>query len=285
MVLFAYVPMYGVLIAFKRYNLFQGILGSPWAANFGFEHFIDFFKTPESYPVMRNTIVIALLKLVLTSIPPVILAIILNEVRNMAFKKVTQTISYLPHFVSWAVVGGLVFNFLDPTSGPLNNVLLHMGLIHESIDFISSTHYVWTILVLSDMWKTMGWSSIIYLAVIVSIDPTLYEAIDMDGGGRWAKIRYVTWPFLKGTFMILLIMTCGKIMSGAVDTFDQCYIFGNASNRATSDILGTYILRVGLGNARYSFATAVNLFQSIINLALLLSANKLSKWLTDKSLF
>jgi len=209
----------------------------------------------------------------------------LNEVSNMRFKKITQTVSYLPHFISWAVAGGLVYNFLNPSNGPVNDILLRLHIIDGPVDFISGNKYFWPLLVITHIWKDIGWSSIIYLAVIASIDPNLYEAIDIDGGGRWAKICHITWPFLKGTFVILFIMACGKIMSGAGDTFDQCYVFGNFANRDTSDILDTYILRVGLQNGRYSFSTAVNLFKSVINLMLFISANTISKWLTEKSLF
>ncbi len=284
-IVMAYFPMYGVMIAFKRFNLFEGVLGSPWANSNGFEHFIDFFNSPQAFSVIRNTICIAFLKLTLTMFPPVLLAIMLNELQSQRFKKITQTISYLPHFISWAVIGGLIYNFLNPSSGPVNDLLISLNIIQQPIDFISTDVYFWPLLVLSHIWKDIGWSSILYLAVIATIDPNLYEAIEIDGGGRWVKAYYVTWPYLKGTFMILFIMACGKIMSGAGDTFDQCYVFGNVANRNTSDILDTFILRTGLENARYSFATAVNLFKSIINLILLVSANALSKKLTEKSLF
>lgn len=284
-IVFAYFPLYGIIIAFKNFNVFDGIMGSPWARNGGLEHFIDFFNFPSTKIVIRNTIVIALLKLAFLSFPPVILAILINEVQALTFKKITQTISYLPHFISWVVIGGIIYNFLSPSFGPVNDILKRLGLIKESIDFLSSKTFFWPLIVLSDMWKEVGWGSIIYLAVIASIDPNLYEAIDIDGGGRWVKVRHATWPYLKGTFMILFILSCGSIMSGMGATFNQVYVLGNITNRGVSDILDTYTLRVGLEGGSYSLATAVGLFKSLINLALLVSANKLSKMLTEKSLF
>lgn len=283
-IVFAYFPMYGILIAFKHYDMFQGVWGSPWADNYGFENFIDFFKSTDCVEVLGNTIAIALLKLALCSLPPVILAIMINEVTNIAFKRITQSISYLPHFVSWVVVGGLIMNFLSPNDGALNAILMQTHLIRSPIDFLSVSGYFWPIIILSDIWKGIGWGSIIYLGVIVGIDPNLYEVIDIDGGGRWAKIKYVTWPFLTQTFVILFILGCGKIMSGG-GTFSQSYILGNPANRSRSDILSTYILRVGLNEGRFSFSTAVGLFESLVNLILLLLSNKVSKLLTDKGLF
>ena len=284
-IVFSYFPMYGIIVAFKNYNVFDGVWKSPWARERGFEHFVDFLGLPSFGLVMRNTIFIALLKLGFLSLPPVILAILLNEVNSGPFKRITQSISYFPHFVSWVVLGGLIFNFLNPTDGLVNRVLVGIGILDSPINFISSDSFFWPLLVLSDLWKGIGWGSIIYLAVISGIDPNLYEAIEIDGGGRWVKALHITWPHLMGTFMILFILSCGSIMSGAGDTFDQCYVLGNVSNRNVSDILDTYILRLGLESGRYSFSAAVGLFKSVINLLLLLSANTLSKRLTEKSLF
>ena len=156
-IVFAYFPLYGLIIAFKNFNVFDGVLGSPWARYGGFEHFIDFFKFPSTRTVIRNTIVIALLKLAFLSFPPVILAILINEVRAIRFKKITQTISYLPHFISWVVLGGLIYNFLSPTFGPVNDILLRTGIISESVDFLSNKNFFWPLIVLSDLWKEVGW--------------------------------------------------------------------------------------------------------------------------------
>lgn len=283
-ILFSYLPMYGVIIAFKNYDIFKGIMESPWARNNGLEHFIDFFSAPQAGSVIWNTIYMAFLKLAFCMFPPMILAILLNEVRNVGFMKSVQTMSYLPHFISWAVAGGIFYNLLNPSRGAINTLLMQWGVIDKGIEFISSEQYFRPLIVLTQIWKTIGWSSIIYLGVIVSIDQELYEAVEIDGGKRLAKIRYVTWPFLKPTFAILFIMECGKIMSGG-DTFDQVYVFGNTQNRAVADILDTFILRVGLEQGRYSYATAANLFKSVINVILLITANKISGRLTEQSLF
>ena len=280
-----YFPLYGILISFKHYSVFDGVAGSPWARSNGFEHFIDFFTAEASAIVVRNTVVIAFLKLGLLSMPPVILAIMLNELRSLSFKKWVQTITYLPHFVSWIIVGGIIYNFLNAYSGPVNIILIKLGLVDRGISFLSEDVYFWPVIVLSHLWKEVGWESIIYLAVIATIDPNLYEAAEIDGAGRWKKITNITWPYLKGTFMILFILHCGRIMSGYGDTFDQVYVLGNVVNRNVSDILDTYILRVGLVQLRFSFATAIGLFRSLSNLLLLVTANYLSKKLTDKSLF
>jgi putative aldouronate transport system permease protein len=183
------------------------------------------------------------------------------------------------------VAGGIFYNLLNPSGGPVNELLLRWGVIDQSIDFISQSRYFRPLVIFSYIWKDIGWSSIIYLGVIASIDPTLYEAVEIDGGKRWAKIRYVTWPFLTPTFSIMFIMACGRIMSGAGDTFDQAYVFGNLANREVSDVLDTFILRVGLENARYSYASAANLFKSVINLLLLLTANRVSEKMSGNSLY
>ena len=284
-ILFSYFPMYGVIIAFKKYDVFKGILTSPWADHNGFEHFIDFFNSPALKNIVTNTVFISFLKLVFCMFPPVIFAILLNEVRNIGYMKTVQTLSYLPHFISWAVAGGIFYSLLNPSTGAINSLLLQAGWIDKTIDFTADGKYIRSILVISHIWKGIGWASIIYLGVIVSIDQELYEAIEIDGGKRWAKVRYVTWPFLRGTFAILLILESGRIMSGSGDTFDQIYVMGNLGNRSQADIIDTYVLRVGLENARYSYATAVNLFKSILNIILMITANQVSKKLTDSSLF
>lgn len=284
-VVFYYFPMYGIIIAFKDFDIFSGITTSPWASQHGFEHFYDLFKTPGFFNVLKNTVIIAILKLGFMMWPPVVLAIVLNEVNNMSFKRVTQSISYLPHFISWVVLGGIFYNILNPSNGPVNEILMTSGLLKEPIDFIFKEEYFRGLVVVTDVWKTIGWNSIIYLAVIAGIDPNLYEAIDINGGGRLAKIVHITWPALKGTFVILFILKAGRFMAGNEDMFEQCYIFGNYANRSVSDILDTFILRTGLENTRFSYATAAGLIKSVISLTTLWATNKLSKMLTDKSLF
>lgn len=284
-IVFNYFPIYGLLIAFKNYNVFKGVLASPWAHYGGFEHFRDFFVAPDVWRVLRNTLALASLSLIFVQIPPVIFAILLNEVQSRRFKRVTQTISYLPHFVSWVVVGGIMFIMFLPTrTAPVNQLLLSLGIMEKPTDIMNNPDSIWTVFVLSELWKHLGWNSIIYLAVISSIDPNLFEAIEIDGGGRLAKMVHITWPALKGTFMILFILKCGHIMSSG-GFFDQSYILGTPSNKDMSQVLGVYILRVGLEQARYSFAAAVGFLQQLVNLLLLVTANFLSRKVTGKGLF
>jgi putative aldouronate transport system permease protein len=284
-IVFKCLPIAGTVIAFKDFDIFKGILKSPWASNHGLEHFIDLFKDPYFLVAFKNTIILAFLKIPFLSIPPVILAIMINELRGRAFKKINQTISYLPNFISWTVLGGIFYNLLDPTHGPINSLLLSMGIFNAPVEFLYKPEYFRSIAVITDMWKSVGWNSIIYIAVIASIDQSLYEAIDIDGGGRWAKIRHVMWPALQGTFVILFIIMVGRMTAGNDDMFDQCYIMGNYANIDVSEILDTYILKVGLENARYSFAAAAGITKAVINIMTLVLANKLSEKITEKSLF
>lgn len=283
-IMISYFPMYGVSIAFKDYNIFKGIANSPIASNHGFEHFIDFFSTESCGRILFNTVYIAFLKLVCMTWPPVLLAVLLNELKSAKVMKVSQTLSYLPHFIGWSVAYGIFYNLLNPSSGAINVLLTDWGWLEKPINFLSEEKYYRPMIILTGLWKNIGWSSIIYLGVICSIDQGLYEALAIDGGNRWHKFRYITWPHLKPTFAILFILECGKIMSGG-DGFDQAYAFGNANNRQVADILDTYIMRTGFENGRYSYSTAVGLFKSVVNLILLLVSNKISKIMTNESLF
>lgn len=283
--IFNYVPMAGIIIAFKNFSVFEGVLKSPWANHYGFEHFIDLFKDPYFPLVVKNTLIIALFKLTFLTLPPVILAIMLNEIGRPLFKRINQTISYLPHFISWVVLGGIFYNLLDPSSGPINRLLVASGLVDASIEFLYKPEYFRSIVILTDIWKTVGWESIIFIAVIASIDSSYYDAVHIDGGGRWARIRYVIWPSLLGTFMILFILKAGKLITGNDDMFEQAYVLGNYSNISVSEILDTYILKVGLENARYSYAAAAGLIKAVVNITVLVLVNSLSKKITGKSLF
>ena len=210
---------------------------------------------------------------------------LLNEVRVKSAKKIFQTISYLPHFVMWVVVAGIIQTVLNVYYGPVNQFLLQMGIIKEPIYFMAENSYYWLILIVSDLWKNIGWGSIIYLGVISSIDLNLYEAAEIDGANRFQQAVHITWPHLLDTFVILFILHCGRIMQGGGSTFQQCYILANSLNREVSDILDTYILRIGLEQGRLSFATAVGVFKSVINLMLLLTANWVSRRVTNRGLF
>lgn len=287
MLVFKYLPMFGIVMSFQRFNFAKGYFGSPWANNYGFEHFIDFFtRTQNVHLIFINTIGIAVIKLLMTAFPPLVLAIVFNEIRSKTVKKIAQTVSYIPHFVSWVVVSGLIYTlFLQTKSAPFNSLLIQIGILDKPYNFLNNQLSLWAVLVLSDIWKGIGWGSIMYLAIIVGIDPQLYEAIEMDGGGKWAKIRHITWPSVIPTFIILFILAFGQIMTGGGSTFDQLFILGNPINRSYADIIGTYVYRVGLSEGRFSFASAVGLFQSLTNFILLMTANWVAKKTRGSGLF
>ena len=284
-IIFNYLPLYGLVTAFKNYSVFKGIWDSPWARNNGLEHFVDFFKSAQVWQVLRNTVALAFLSLIFVQFPPVAFAMLLNEIRNRLFKRFTQTVSYLPHFVSWVVLGGIMFMLFLPTrSAPVNRILLALNIAKKPTDIMNRAGSIWAVFVVSELWKGIGWHSIIYLAVIASIDPNLFEAIEIDGGGRFAKMLHITWPSLKSTFIILFILKCGRIMSAA-GFFDQSYVLGTASNRPMSQVLDVYVLRIGLEQGRYSFAAAVGLLQQSVNVLLLVAANWLSRKVSGKGLY
>ena len=290
LVFFCYAPMTGIIIAFKDYKIstgFTGFFTSDWAANYGFKHFIDLFRSSAFPLVMRNTIVLSLLKLVLSFPAPILFAVALNEVRNSAAKKVVQTVSYLPHFISWVVVYGLVFTFLNTSTGVVNRLLVENKVVPQAIEFLADPAYFWTLAVITDIWKELGWWSIIFLAAITGIDQSLYEAARADGANRWQNIWHITLPGIKGTIMVVLILSVGSLLTGGMggSNFDQSFLMGNKVNYETSAVLGYYVYETGLVNLRYSYATAAGLFQSIISLILVFGTNYLSKKTSGYGLF
>lgn len=282
--LFHYLPMPGIIIAFKDYDIFKGVFASPWASNHGFEHFIDFFSSESSGRAICNTITLAGLKLLFCTFPPLFLAVLLNEVRNSAYRRLIQTASYLPHFISWSIAYGIFYNLLNPSSGALNILLVRLNLIPRNINFLGDCVYYYPMVISTSVWKGIGWGSILYLGSICSIDTTLFETLAIDGGNRVHKFRYIIWPHVRSVLALLFILDCGEIMSGG-GSFDQVYAFSNTMNRTISDILDTYVLRAGFENGRYSYATAVGLFQSVFNFILLFTANKITAKLSGESMF
>ncbi|NLO82098.1 MAG: sugar ABC transporter permease [Clostridiales bacterium] len=285
--IFSYIPMVGIIIAFKDYKLatgFTGFFTSQWV---GFKYFIEFFNELNCWQIVRNTVVISLLKLVFTFPVPIILAITLNEVRRARLKRVVQTVSYLPHFISWVVVSGILFSFLNSQNGLLNQVLLLLGITEEPLSFLSEPKYFWPMLVISDIWKGMGWWAIIFLAAITGVDLQLYEAAIVDGAGRLQRIWYITLPSIKGTIMIVLILSLGNLLGGGLggSNFDQCYLLGNPVNYEVSEIIQTYVLKMGLAQGRYSFAAAIGLLQSVISLILIYSSNYTANKISGVGLF
>ncbi|MBB5217812.1 MULTISPECIES: ABC transporter permease subunit [Treponema] len=288
MLVFNYAPMYGLLVAFKsRYMpttpLFSSeFLSLPWAKNGGFEHFIAFFKDEEFKNVMLNTLGISILKLCICFPLPIFFAILLNEVRNPKFKKTVQTISYLPHFLSWVVLGGILTNWMD-VQGLFNQLLMNMGLLKEPVYFLAEPKYFWGIVVLSDLWKEIGWSAIIYLAAISGIDQEMYEAAEVDGAGRLRQIFSITLPSIKGTIVIMFILAVGGLLNS---NFDQIFVLRNPLNDVRSNVIDIYTYKIGLGTiGRLSYASAVGLFKSVVAFILLFIANNVTKKLNDTSLF
>lgn len=282
-IIFSYIPMWYVMIAFKEYNLFAGFKASPWV---GFDHFRIFFDSPEFWNIMRNTLAISLLKLLIAFPAPIILALMLNEVRNMAFKRIVQTITYIPHFISWVVVSGLVFSMLSVDNGTVNDILMKLSLIDEPINWLSVPEYFWGILVTTGVWKEIGFGSIVYLAAIAGIDPSLYEAAAIDGASRWKQIWKVTLPSISPVIIIFLILGIGNILNAGFE--DILLLTKNGSNGIVmpyAEVIDTYVYQMGIINQRYSYAAAAGLFKSVISIVLLFVANGIARRLGKASLW
>jgi putative aldouronate transport system permease protein len=287
MLVFNYAPMYGIIIAFKRnYRVIDSIfsfnfLKSGWASSYGFQHFIAFFRDMDFANVMINTLGISLLKLGIGFPLPIIFALLLNEVEYQGFKRIVQTISYLPHFLSWVILGGILTTWLSGT-GFINEILIKFGLIREGVYFLAEPKYFWGIVLVSDIWKELGWSAIIYLAAISSIDADLYEAAEIDGAGRFRKMWSITLPCIAGTIGILFILAVGGLLNS---NFDQIFILWNTLNQPRSTVLDIFVYNVGMKNMRFSYAAAIGLFKSVIAFILLFIANRVTRRLNDVSLF
>ncbi|WP_336772088.1 ABC transporter permease [Paenibacillus sp. MMO-58] len=277
MIIFSYVPLYGLIIAFKEYDITRSISESPWVGLAQFKEFL----TDDSLPyVLKNTLAMSALKLLIGFPIPILFALFVNELRSLRYKKIVQTISYLPHFLSWVILGGILTTWLADV-GIINDLLMALHLIKEPISYLAEPGYFWTIIVSSDIWKELGWNAIIYLAAIASVSPELYEAATMDGASRFQKMFLITLPMIKGTIAILFILAISGILSS---NFDQVFILKNQLNESSSNVIDTYVYQVGISEGRYSYSTAVGLFKSIIAFLLLLSANYVTKKLNDTSL-
>ena len=276
---FCYYPMYGAQIAFRDYTPKLGVLHSPWA---GLKHFAEFFKSVYFERLIRNTLSINLKNLLFGFPAPILLALLLNEVRSQGYKKFVQTVSYMPHFISWVVFGGIVITLLSGDGGLFNQILLKLGVIEQPIVFMADSKYFWAIAILSNLVKELGWSTILYTAAISGVDQELYEAADLDGASRVQKMRYVTLPCIKGTIVIMVIFAVAGIMN---NNFDQLYVLQNSFNLEKSEVIDTYIYKVGLQQLQFGMAAAVNIFKSILAIILLTTANFVSNKLTDRGLF
>lgn len=276
-VLFKYKPMYGLQIAFKDFNLFKGISGSEWV---GLEYFREFIGSEYFIRVFKNTIVINIYSLLICFPAPIILAILMNEVKNSKFRKVVQTLTYLPHFVSIVVVAGIVTTFLAPGNGLINILLEKIGL--DKIYFLIKPEYFRGIFTGMNLWKETGFASIVFIASIAGIDQEMYEAAKIDGANKWKQIRNVTIPGIMPTIAVMLIMKIGNLLTVGYESIILLY---QPATYKTADVISTYVYRSGLLEGRYDFATAVGLFNGVIALILVMSANKISKKLTETSLW
>ena len=275
--IFAYEPMYGAQIAFRDYNVRNGIWGSTWV---GLTHFKRFLTSNNFWPLLRNTLSISLYSLVAGFPAPIILAFMLNELRSNKLRKVIQMISYAPYFISTVAVCGLILLFLQREHGLINVVRIAFGA--EGVDFISKPEYFQTIYVLSGIWQGLGWGTIIYLAALSGVDPQIVEASIIDGASRMQKIWYIDLPSILPTVIILLILDCGSILNVGGD---KILLLQNALNMGTSDVISTFVYRLGIQNAQFSYTTAIGLFNSVVNFIMLTVVNSIAKKLTDTSLW
>lgn len=271
--IFHYAPLYGVQIAFKDYIFRKGIWNSPWI---GFANFKNLFSMGTFRQVFRNTLVISFYKLCFGFPAPILFAILLSEIRFVHFKKLTQTVSYLPHFVSWVVLGGLFMQLLSPSTGPINIFLKSIGA--KPIYFLADAKWFRSVLVMTSLWKGIGWGSIIYLAAISGINPELYEAATIDGAGRFKKIVHITFPCIVPVVTIMFIFAVGGIIN---DDFDQIFNLYNPAVYKVADVISTYIYRVGLIEMKYSFSAAVGLFKNIIAFMMILGTNAITKRINE----
>ena len=277
LIIFKYIPMYGVIMAFQDFSFKKGIFGSSFN---NFAHFKQLFNSGKFWNVFTNSIVLSMLKLVINFPIPILLALLLNELRVKWFKKVTQTFLYLPHFMSWIVLGGIINNFLSMNDGVINDLIAMFG--GQKINFLGSNEWFRFVIIATNIWKEAGWGTIIYLAALSSISPDLYEAATVDGANRWQKIRHITLPGIASTVVITLVLQIGGLMNNG---FEQIYLFQNDLNIQVSEVFEIYTYKIGIVSGRYSYSTAVGLFKNVIGTILIFSTNRITKKLGGATLF
>lgn len=276
-VVFNYVPMYGILLAFKDYRAVDGIWGSEWV---GFEHFERFFSSYYFTTVIKNTLIISISTIIIGFILPIVFALMLNEIKYSPFKKFVQTVTYAPHFISVTVLVGMLFAFLSPTSGVVNTIIEAFG--GDPIAFMQEPKWFLPVYLISEQWQNLGWGSIIYIAVLSSVDMELHEAATIDGASRLQRIWYINLPCIKPTAMIMLIMSTGSVLGVG---FEKIYLMQTPLNLSVSEVISTYVYKIGLVNSQYEFSTAVGLFTSVISMIILLIVNAISKKVGEQSLW
>ncbi len=275
-IIFSYVQMYGAIIAFQNYSPGKGISGSTWV---GMKHFIDFLTSPDFGRILKNTFHISISMLIFGFTTPIILALLMNELRQAGFKRFTQTISYMPHFISVVVICGMIKDFVS-ADGTISNALA--PLIGNNVDMLTREKMFVPIYVISGIWQNIGWNSIIYVAALSGIDIQLYEAAKIDGAGKWNQMRYVTLPGIAPTIIIMLILQIGSMLSVG---YEKTILLYNPLIYSTSDVISTYVYRLGFESQEWSYTAAVGLFNSVINFILLISANTISRKVNDTSLW
>ncbi len=271
--LFSYMPFWGILIAFKDFKMARGIMGSEWV---GLEHFRKLFADPNFYRVLKNTLIIGITTLLTTFPVTIIFTILVNEILNTKFKKVVQTVTYLPHFLSWVVVGTFAYQILSPSSGIVNTILVNLGILDKSVYFMAQPNMFVPIYLIVNLWKETGYSIVVYLAVISGIDTEQYEAVSIDGANRFQKILYVTLPAMLPTICVMLILNIGTIITVGFDPIFNLY---NDATYQTADVISTFVYRKGMVDAQFDYSTAVGLFQNIVSVTLVL----LSNWFARKA--
>nr|WP_317259409.1 ABC transporter permease subunit [Paenibacillus sp. WQ 127069] len=276
-IIFKYVPMWGIVIAFQDYSPYRGVMNSAWV---GFEHFNRFFSNPDFMLLFRNTMAINILNLVFYFPLPILVALLLNEVVGNKFKKTVQSIVYLPHFLSWVIIVGITILMLSRSDGVINNMIVALGF--PKVDFLTNPNLFWGLLTVQSIWKEAGWGTIIFLAAMAGLDPQLYEAARMDGAKRLRQMWHITLPGIRNVILILLILRIGNIMDVG---FEQVYLMKNGAVSEVGDVFDTYVYRLGIQQGQFSFSTAVGLFKSVIGLVLVLIANSLTRRFGEEGVY
>ena len=277
LIVFHYVPMYGIMMAFQNFSFKKGIFGSPFN---DFANFKELFGSQIFYRVLRNSLFLSVTRLIFSFPVPIILALLINEIRCKAFKRTAQTLMYLPHFLSWVVLGGIVVNMLSMTDGLVNDLIAASG--GEKINFLGSVDWFRTVIIGSHIWKEAGWGTIIYLSALTSINPEYYEAAKVDGANRFQQTLYITLPGISGTIVIMLILAIGGLMNNG---FEQIFLFKNNLNQSVAEVFETYVYQVGIAGGRYSYSTAVGLFKNVVGAVLVFSSNLIAQKLGQPSFY
>jgi len=274
---YKYLPMWGLVITFQNYQPFLGIAGSKWV---GFDHFVRFFGEPTFWMLFRNTLILACYNIVFFFPLPIVVSLMLNEMTRLKLKSVVQTLIYVPHFVSWVVVVGIVYLFFTTEGGLFNEWLAYLGF--EKIPFLLSERWFRTMITGEVIWKETGWGTIIFLAALAGVDPSLYEASRMDGASRWRQLWHITLPAIRGTIIILLILRLGSFLDTG---FEQIFLMLNAMNRNVGEVFDTYVYTAGIQQGQYSYSTAIGLFKSVVGLILVMGANYAAKKMDEEGVY